>query len=112
MSRVPVNVSELLTPMNDRLWHFDTPPKKIYVAASLANKEKALFVALSLVDAGFTVTSRWLRTDFSSAPLKDSWKARAQFDEVWGQIDIADLEEADTLVLLTDKASSTGGGFT
>ena len=98
-----------LSMADERLWRLDVKPKDIYVAASLLNQENALRFSLRLQDAGFQVTSRWLRRDFSKKPTKDDWPAYVALEEEMGNINLQDLDRADTLVLLADVPSTSGG---
>ena len=98
-----------LSMADERLWRLDVKPKDIYVAASLLNQENALRFSLRLQDAGFQVTSRWLRRDFSKKPTKDDWPAYVALEEEMGKMNVENLEAADTLVLLSDVPSTSGG---
>ena len=98
-----------LSLVDDRLWKLSVQPKNVYVAASLNNQEVALRFSLQLQDAGFQVTSRWLRRDFSKKPTKDDWPAYVALEEEMGNINLQDLDRADTLVLLADVPSTSGG---
>ena len=103
----------------DRLWRLDLPPRNIYVAASLKSQVDALRFAIQLQDAGFCVTSRWLRNDFSKRPTvpatennierESAWRMWATYEEAWGQRDVEDLEKSDTLIILANQPSSSGG---
>ena len=85
-------------------------PTRIYVAASVSAQGSAAALALQLVDAGFEVTSRWLRLDPSVRldRLKDPGAAREHFHE-WGAKDLDDVLSADTMIVLADVPSSSGG---
>jgi hypothetical protein len=91
----------------DNLWRLDVVPKNIYVAASLANQYAACRLSLQLIDAGFCATSRWVRRDFSRKPC--NWTAFVALEEEMGKVNVEDLERADTLVLLSDVESTSGG---
>ena len=85
-------------------------PENIYVAASLHNRARTTRFALKLQDAGFVVTSRWIRDDFSDKPNEDEEFSKfADFENKWGQYDLEDLQKADTLIVFGDVASSSGG---
>ena len=98
-----------LSMADDRMWRLDVKPKDIYVAASLLNQENALRFSLRLQDAGFQVTSRWLRRDFSKKPTKDDWPAYVALEEEMGNIDVEDVLRSDTLIILANTPSSSGG---
>ena len=98
-----------LSVADDRMWRLDVKPKDIYVAASLLNQENALRFSLRLQDAGFQVTSRWLRRDFSKKPTKDDWPAYVALEEEMGNIDVEDVLRSDTLIILANTPSSSGG---
>jgi hypothetical protein len=101
------NASLSLT--DDRLWRLDLAPKNIYVAATILNQVEALRLALELQDAGFHVTSRWLRRKHAGRPTKDNWRDYVEDREWAGKLDRDDLKESDTLIILTDQPSATGG---
>ena len=108
--------NEHLGRFDDRLWRLDVEPRNIYVAATLPNQAAAMRLALQLQDAGFVVTSRWLRVDFAMRPKADAidlahshWHEYKQFMERMGRVDLEDLEKSDTLVVLADVPSATGG---
>jgi len=98
-----------LSQVEDRLWRLDVKPRNIYVAASLNNKEAALRFSLMLQDAGFNVTSGWLRRDFSNMPAKDNWEAYVAHEEEMGRADVEDVLLSDTLIILANTLSSSGG---
>lgn len=93
------------------VWAFNTKPSKVYVASSVDNQNHAIRVALRLVRAGLTVTSRWLDINFSSDSNRNPWESSTsrERNEEWGQRDIEDMTAADTLVLLANVSSSSGG---
>ena len=94
----------------DCLWLLDSRPKNIYVAATLGEQETAAKFALSLRDAGFHVTSRWLRKDFSDRPdASAGWVEYDAYEAAWGEIDLDDLRVSDTLIVLAHQPSATGG---
>jgi hypothetical protein len=70
---------------------------------------QAARLALQLVDAGFNVTSSWLRKDFSDRPAEIIWRQFAEYEARWCATDLADLRRSDTLVVLADEPSSFGG---
>jgi hypothetical protein len=97
----------------DRLWRLDIAPRRIYVAASMAAQVEAMRFALQLMDAGFVVTSSWLRKDFSDKPdMHENWLDFVTYEEWWGKTDVEDLYSADTLIVLAKKMSSSGGFHT
>jgi hypothetical protein len=108
----------MLSAGDDRIWRLELPPRNIYVAASLKNQVEALRFAIQLQDAGFCVTSRWLRNDFSKKPIvpdgpgpeqESAWRMWATYEEAWGRRDVEDLEKSDTLIILASQPSSSGG---
>ena len=94
---------------DDRMWRLDVKPKAVYVAASLLNQAAAVQLADQLIAAGFTCTSRWLRRDFSTRLSKDDWRARVALEEEMGNIDVEDVLRSDTLIILANTPSSSGG---
>ncbi len=114
---LPVNLSAIRPSTfnrnqdTDHIWQFKTKPSAIYVAASVHNQNQAIRLALRLIRAGFVVTSRWLDFDFSTTVTEDPWKYSNSRErhETWGVRDIEDVAAADTLVLLANVASSSGG---
>lgn len=94
---------------DDRLWRLDVAPKNVYVAATILNQVEALRLALELQDAGFHVTSKWLRHKHAGRPTKDDWAAHVADREWYGKLDRDDLEKSDTLIILADQPSATGG---
>ena len=92
----------------DLLWQFPMKPQKIYVAASVIQQHAALQLALKLSRAGLQVTSRWLTFNFSE-PRSAEWSDELERNEIWGHRDIEDCEAADTLVLLSQELSTSGG---
>ncbi len=94
----------------DVVWQLPVKPSKVYVAAPVTNQASALKVALQLERAGFSVTSRWLLFDFSTAKTAEqNWDSFVERSTAWGNNDLEDLEAADTLVILADKPSTSGG---
>jgi nucleoside 2-deoxyribosyltransferase len=91
------------------MWRLDAVPKKIYVAAPMTEQGTAARLALQLIDAGFDVTSRWLRKDFSDKPSKDDFSTFAKYEAEFGRIDMEDVAAADTLIVLAANASTSGG---
>jgi hypothetical protein len=97
-----------LSPTDDRLWRLDVAPKSIYVAAPLPSQLAVRTFACELVHAGFHVTSRWLTRDFSKRSTL-SWSEHVALDEEMGRIDVEDVLSADTLIILANQPSSSGG---
>jgi hypothetical protein len=95
--------------ISDRMWALDSRPLNIYVAAALSNQGAAARLALELQDAGFIVTSRWLRHDFSNTPTKGAWQAYRNLEIEMAGVDFEDLERSDTLIVLADVPSTHGG---
>lgn len=93
----------------ERMWKLDVKPKCIYVAATLAEQGRAAQFALQLIDAGFTVTSRWLRANFSARPGESDWRRFVEFEERMGRIDVEDVRKSDTLIVLAHEPSASGG---
>lgn len=93
------------------MWRLNRLPEKIYIAASIAAILPAAQLALQLVNAGFKVTSSWLGLDH--AALKAQGEANEKdyisIQKTFGAADLRDLELADTLIVLTDIASTSGG---
>jgi hypothetical protein len=75
----------------------------------LAEQGRAAQLALQLVDAGFIVTSRWLRTDFFARPGESDWRRFVEFEECMGRIDVEDVRKSDTLIVLAHEPSASGG---
>lgn len=94
----------------ERIWRFDTKPSKVYIAASLKAQFQAALLALEMQDVGLTVTSSWIRNDFSKKPLSPE-RAWLDYESKWGAKDYEDVMAADTLVLLSDEESSSGGFY-
>jgi hypothetical protein len=92
-----------------RLWRLPVRPQDIYLAASMRAQAQAARFALQLIDAGFNVTSSWLRKDFSDRPAETNWRQFAEYEARWGATDLTDLQRSDTLVVLADEPSSHGG---
>lgn len=92
-----------------QLLPLDVQPGKVYIAASLHNREAAMVLQRELFCEGFQVTSRWINADFSKKPTDVDSQEYAQFEKEWGMKDFEDVSEADTLVVLADVPSSTGG---
>ena len=92
-----------------RLWRLETAPKKIYVAASVYNLRQAKRFARQLIGAKFQVVSSWLLANFSTRAKLEDWPRYARECERYGNSDLADLAAADTLIVLTDVPSSSGG---
>jgi hypothetical protein len=117
-----------LKPLADRMWRLATEPRNIYVAAPITDTAPALRLAMSLQDAGFTVTSSWLRHDFSDKPdissildrlkresttldmdEKRMWEAWKSYEKEWGERDLTDVLRSDTIIILADRPSTSGG---
>jgi hypothetical protein len=99
-TQVPKPGADVVRPLPNR-------PEAIYIAASLDAQAAAMRLALQLIDAGFLVTSRWLRRDFSTRPSE--WYKRVPFEMEMCDIDVEDVMRADTLVILTDEPTTSGG---
>lgn len=93
------------------LFELDVTPNKIFVAASVANQAAACRLALQLSMAGFTPSCRWAMKDFSTVPsiLEYGYVSFARHKVEWGMNDLEDLEAADTLIVLADVESTSGG---
>jgi hypothetical protein len=91
------------------MWRLDVVPKRIYVAAPMTEQGTAARLTLQLIDAGFDVTSRWLRKDFSDRPSQDDFKQYAGYEATWGLADMEDVATADTIVILAEQPSTHGG---
>lgn len=90
-----------------RLWLLDSAPKKIFVSAATNNQHQALQVAMRLMKLGFEVTARWLEFDFNeenSNPRREDG-----LNVEWGKKDLDDLIAADTLLVLANTPSTSGG---
>jgi hypothetical protein len=62
------------------------------------------------MDAGFNVASRWLRHNFSYAPdIDDNWSEYVALKITMGEVNLLDLAEADTLIVLGTVPSTSGG---
>jgi hypothetical protein len=96
-------------PYQDNLWPLDKAPKNVYVAAPLTDQAVAARFADSLSRAGLTVVSRWLFNDFSARPRALDWRNYVRYEVEWGANDLADLRMADTLVVLANGPSTSGG---
>ena len=94
---------------NSTLYRLDSAPRRIYVAAPMTEQGTAARLTLQLIDAGFYVTSRWLRKDFSDRPSKDDFRKYAGYEAMWGLADMEDVAAADTLVVLAEQPSTHGG---
>ena len=82
---------------------------KIYLAASWALKEELGKAHDELASMGIEVTSRWL-----DAPLADSMKAASikaapDIAANYALADLADIDAADAVLVLTHVPSTTGG---
>lgn len=104
-----VPISSLREELISRLWRLPVKPRNIYVGASMNNTSEARRLCILLQDAGFQVTSRWLRSDYKDRPEREDFQEFAKFEEKNGEMDIEDLERADTLILLAGVPSSAGG---
>lgn len=85
-----------------------TPPRKVYVAAALSEQGNAAKLALSLQDADFLVTSSWIRHDFSDRVKLGQHDIDEDLRK-WGELDLYDLSRSDTLIVLSDRESTSGG---
>ena len=96
-----------------RYWNLSQCPKSIYIAASMNNESEARRLALELSSHGFNITSRWLMMDFADRPSRsdsgEPWRKFALFEKSMGVVDFQDVTEADTLIVLSDVESSSGG---
>lgn len=109
MDRQRISKSRPEQNSHERLWLFDVKPEKVYVAASMAEISQAVKLALLLTDAGLKVTSRWLRHDFSDKPDETHSRDYYRYEQDWGEKDLSDVYQADTLVVLNPQRSSLGG---
>jgi hypothetical protein len=101
---------ETLTKLDDVMPPMDTKPEKIYVAASVRAQGQATRLAVELQQAGFTVTGRWLTKNFATVPSRDEhWQDWIKHCLEWSSRDLEDLAAADTLIVLCDERSSSGG---
>lgn len=101
---------ETLSMLDDVMPAMDARPEKIYVAASTRAQHAAARLAVEIQQAGFVVTSRWLTQNFAEAPKPEHrWRDFVKHSLEWSRKDLEDLASADTLVVLCDEPSSTGG---
>lgn len=106
----PIPNSTLVSSAIERMWRLDERPRHVYVAATLSEQGAAARFALQLIDAGFNVTSTWLREDFSRRPRQaDDWRRFVQFEEQMGCVDVEDVRRSDTLIVLVHEPSASGG---
>lgn len=91
---------------NGRLRH---RPVNIYVGASLLAKLFAQDAARMLESFGFKITSRWHDHKGYGPTPHDTPEIIQEWGQTWSQNDTDDMTKADTLVLLTDVLSSSGG---
>jgi hypothetical protein len=104
-----VSNASLKNKYEDRLWPLESQPRVIYIAASLTDQLPAAQFALKLISLGFEVPCRWLHNNFISRPSEGNWPEFPIFQEYWGNLDLEDLERSDTLVILTEHQSTSGG---
>lgn len=95
----------------DSMWRLPVTPKDIYIAAPITSQSDALKLAIKLMDAGFRVTSSWIREENPSKREIDNWewKKACEYREMRGEMDIRDVLAADTLIILASEASTSGG---
>jgi len=108
--RYPTRVFSAASPAG-HFWPFDSEPKNIYIAASMDNQQAALRLAFLLGRASLNVTSSWLSVDAATSNCNYDVSPQdvADMQRSAGLRDIEDLEKADTLVVLNDIESTTGG---
>ncbi len=78
---------------------------KIYIAARFSIKEHAKALREDLEEMGYEVTSRWLNAEGSeeSEGISQFASGKADLDQVrqWAKDDLADIDAADILILMT-----------
>lgn len=93
------------------MWKLDYKPKAIYIAASINAVGQAGALWLSLQKAGFQVTSSWIAIDHEEIQ-QNAALSRDQYVKMhqrMGSQDVFDLNRSDTLIVLTDVPSTSGG---
>ena len=75
---------------------------RVFVAGSYSAITEARAAEQDLLQRGHTVTSSWLHEPFDS--FTSDWQRRAT-----AEIDRADIERSDVVVILTGKESTSGG---
>ena len=93
------------------MWRLLDKPENIYVAASINAQLEAARFSLDLQSAGFKVVSSWIRKNHAelAKKAKESDAERISIQKQFGRSDLLDLSNADTLIILTDVPSTSGG---
>jgi hypothetical protein len=53
--------------------------------------------------------NKWHEVDFSKKPIQGDWDNFRDWSTRWGEQDLEDLRQSDTLVVLANAASTSGG---
>lgn len=94
---------------DNRKWDLEAEPKKLYIAASISAQKDSAQLALKLHRLGFEITSRWLELDFRGTVGPSEFNLFAPQQAANCDLDMANLVEADTLLVNASVDSSTGG---
>jgi nucleoside 2-deoxyribosyltransferase len=76
---------------------------KVYIAASLTDKDKALALRLKLVNAGIQVTSQWIFEAGVNDPIQN--QSQSEYLE---KLDLGDIDRSDLLIFMSGTTKSPG----
>jgi hypothetical protein len=93
----------------DHLWAFPKKPEKIYIAAAVTESSLVGKMTDVFEGCGFTVMNKWHKVDFSKKPSHGDWDNFRDWSTRWGEQDLEDLRQSDTLVVVANAASTSGG---
>jgi hypothetical protein len=80
---------------------------KVYIAAAYSNKDQACRVRAIIGAIGYACTSTWLDSIHGDAvSLLNSGKATLEQVQAWARQDLADIDAADILLLLTQDPTT------
>jgi nucleoside 2-deoxyribosyltransferase len=82
---------------------------KIYLAARYSRRDQLRALAEQLREAGHTVTSRWLETEWANRPDQSS-AAPPEYRAKYALIDLEDVDAADVVVSFTEAPGDGSRG--
>jgi hypothetical protein len=94
-----------------QMWKLDKMPQRIYIAASINAVALAAKLWMDLEIAGFKIASSWIALDHEKLKklAAESREDYIRIHRQMGERDFEDLTVSDTLIVLTDVPSTSGG---
>lgn len=83
---------------------------KLYLCARYSRRAELCSLRTELTRLGYTVTSRWLDTDWREKDDRGSSAAPSEYREEFAVKDLEDVAAADCLIAFTEEPRSGGRG--